>query len=210
MSNLQRRALLKAAACACLTAPLAPLARLALAEGVPPGMHHVKGRVTVNGVAAHEGSDVKVGDTVATEVGAEAVYVIGKDAFLQRASSQVSFGADALRVLTGGLLSAFGKGEKNIVTPAAVIGIRGTACDIEVEEQRTYFCLCYGTADVQPFAAPEQRRMVTATHHDAPLYIYTDRQMREKLIQAKMIGHTDEELIMLEGLVGRKPPFVAR
>lgn len=207
MPDLNRRTLLKAISCACLTAPLA---KLALAEGSPQGMRRVKGRVFINGVAAHEGAVVKTSDTVETGEGAEAIYVIGKDAFQQRASSKVNFGTDALRVLTGGLLAVFGKGEKNISTSGAVIGIRGTACDIEVDEDRTYFCLCYGTADVQPLASPEQRRVISATHHDIPLYIYTDRQMREKLVPAKMTGHTDEELVMLEGLVGRKPPFAGR
>lgn len=187
----------------------ASLARVAYGMmPMPTGLIKAQGSVTVNGIEAMAGAAIKAGDTVVTGENAEAAYVVGQDAFLQRAATKVNFGAGGLRILTGGLLSAFGKGAKNIETPATVIGIRGTACYIEVETQRTYFCLCYGTAEVTPKQAPGEALTVTARHHDMPMYIYMDEKMEKKVVPAKMQDHTDDELTMLEALVGRKPPFL--
>lgn len=195
--------------------------RTALAAGanpVPPGLHKLKGTVTLNGQPAREGQLVKPGDTVVTGPGAEALYVIGQDAFLQRESSAVQFGAtaaDFMRVVTGKLLSVFGKGrERKIQVATATIGIRGTACYIEEEPKggsgnrgKTYFCLCYGEAEVVPTAAPKQAEIIRTTRHDHPITIHADPAMATMMIIAPVINHTDAELVMLENLVGRVPPF---
>jgi hypothetical protein len=179
----------------------------ALAMGrvpVKPGIQRVTGPVEVNGKPAKQGMLVGAGDTVVTGRGGEVIYVIGSDAFLQRAESTVSFGRDAatsfLRVLSGGLLSVFGKGARNLSIPAATIGIRGTGCYIEVAEARSYFCLCYGTVEVRP--SNERPLEYETSHHENPLWIEEGRTVR-----APVINHTDAELIMLEELVGRWPPF---
>ena len=198
------------------------LIRAALAAGVnpvPPGLHRIKGTVTVNGQRAREGLLLKPGDTVVTGAGSEALYVIGQDAFLQRESSTVSFGADMtafMRVVSGRILSVFGRGQRSISVATATIGIRGTACYIEEPSEKvgaggtplpTYFCLCYGEAEIVPTAAPQQREVVATTHHDHPLYIHGDPRMATSMVPAEVINHTDAELVMLENLVGRRPPF---
>lgn len=197
------------------------LIRTALAAGanpVSPGLHKLKGKVTLNGQTAHEGQLVRPGDTVVTGPGAEALYVIGQDAFLQRESSAIQFGAtaaDFMRVVTGKLLSVFGKGrERKIQVGTATIGIRGTACYIEEDPKggsgqrgKTYFCLCYGEAEVVPTAAPKQVDIIRTTHHDHPITIEADPAMATMMVKAPVINHTDAELVMLENLVGRYPPF---
>ncbi len=228
-----RRQLLGALAAAGLltAAERIGLIRAALANGnnpVPPGLHRIKGAVTVNGQPAREGLLIKPGDSVTTGAGAEALYVIGQDAFLQRESSTVSFGADIanfMRVVSGKILSVFGRGNRNIAVATATIGIRGTACYIEQPEKimrsgipgdgagataPTYFCLCYGEARVIPKAAPQQSETVITTHHDHPLYIHDDMKMPSMMVTAPVINHTDAELIMLENLVGRWPPFYGK
>jgi hypothetical protein len=219
--NQPRRHLLKALAAAGLltSAETLGLIRAALAAGanpVPAGLHKLKGTVTLNGQPAREGQLVRPGDTVSTGPGAEALYVIGQDAFLQRESTSVQFGgaaADFMRVVTGRLLSVFGKGRsRGIQVGTATIGIRGTACYIEEEpgggaKARTYFCLCYGEAEVTPTAAPAQRETISTTHHDHPIYIHADPTMATSMVPAEVINHTDAELVMLENLVGRWPPF---
>lgn len=177
---------------------------------VPPGLHRLKGDVRVNGVAAREGLLLKAGDTVQTGPGAEAIYVIDQDAFLQRENSQVSFGnvgADFLRVFTGKLLSVFGKGAKRITTPTATIGIRGTGCYIEAEASRVYFCLCYGEAELTPTVAPQEKETIVTRHHDHPIYVHSDPAMAKSMVPASVINHSDAELTLLEALVGRRPPF---
>ena len=215
-----RRRILKALAAAGLLGPagISGLIGQALAKGnapVAPGLHKLRGSVTVNGKPAKEGQIVGAGDTVVTGPGSEAIYVIGQDAFLQREASTVSFGADAvqnlMRVVTGKLLSVFGKGARKIQVSTATIGIRGTGCYIEDEGSgataRTYFCLCYGEVELTPSAAPQERETYSTTHHDKPMYVHNDMKMPKMMVPAAVINHTDDELKLLEALVGRWPPF---
>jgi hypothetical protein len=179
-----------------------------------PGFQRVRGDVRVNDRQAAEGGTVARGDTVVTGTGAEAVYVIGDTAVLQRGSTTVQFASDAakgfMRVVTGRILSVFGPGDKRLVVPTATIGIRGTACYIEDEGTRTYFCLCYGMAEVVPSAAPQEREILHTEHHDHPIYIHSDPGMPKSMVPATVMNHTDAELMLLESLVGRVPPFVGR
>jgi hypothetical protein len=128
---------------------------------------------------------------------------------MQRENSTIRYGdgigADTLRVITGKLLSVFGKGNRLLVTPTATIGIRGTGCYIESEQTRTYFCLCYGDAEVTPTADPKQKETLRTRHHDHPMYISAagDKMMAP----AAVINHTDAELTLLEAALGRTPPF---
>lgn len=204
---ISRRRLLQVLAAAGVAGAL----REALAAGAPQGMRSVRGNVTVNGRPASVGQEVLPGDKVATGPEAEAIYVIGSDAFLQRGNSLVAFGADAarefMRVVSGRILSVFGRGDKRIVTNTATIGIRGTACYIEDQGTRSYFCLCYGEAEVVPSAAPQERELIRTRHHDHPIYIHADAGMPTSMVPAEVINHTDAELRMLEALVGRVPPF---
>lgn len=185
----------------------------ALAQGprpVAPGIQSIKGEVLVNGKPASVGQQVMPGATVTTKPGAEVVYVIGQDAFLQRENSVVAFGAelakDFFRVVSGKLLSVFGKGAKNLRTPTATIGVRGTGCYIEAQEKSVYFCLCYGEADVIPTADPTHIERITTKHHDHPILIHHDDGM-PMMANAAVINHTDAELILLENLTGRWPSF---
>ena len=208
-----RRAWLLRALAGGVAVPL--LIRDALAAGErASGMVEVKGEVRINGRPARVGSVVMPGDSVATARGASAVFILGRDAFLIRENTELrtaggSALAGALRLVTGKLLSVFGRGSRNIVTTTATMGIRGTGIYLEAEAKRTYVCTCYGTVDLQASNMPEARETVRTTHHDAPRYIYAHGEMPIKMIEpAPVINHSDAELIMLEALVGRKPPFV--
>lgn len=212
----RRRALLQALTGAGLLggAGLAGLIGKTLAAGNSPatqGIRRLSGSVMVNGSTAVVGTPIRPGDTVVTAANSEVVYVVGQDAFMQRAQSRVSFGdsaaVGALRVISGKLLSVFGKGEKHILTPTATIGIRGTGCYIEAAAEQVYFCLCYGEADLVPTAAPAEREIIRTTHHDHPLNIHKDKKMPKMMVPAAVINHTDAELTLLENLVGRWPPF---
>jgi hypothetical protein len=180
----------------------------------PTGMVKLVGEVLINGNPARAGAALKPGDTVATGPGASAVFVVGADAFLLREKSEfVTAGrrvlTGSLRLVTGRLLAVFDRGSRSITTPTSTIGIRGTGIYLEVETERTYVCLCYGLADLQASDMPEARQTVRTTHHEAPRYIYARGRMPITMIEsAPVINHTDAELIMLEALVGREPPFV--
>ena len=215
-----RRDTLKALAAAGLLGPagISGLIRDALAKGEDPlktGLQKIKGEVIINHRPAVEGQLIKPGDSIVTGRNSEAIYVVGRDAYLQRELTTVNFGAEALqnllRVVSGKILSVFGKGAKTIQTSTATIGIRGTGCYIEDEgtgaKARTYFCLCYGSVDLTPKAAPQEAESYTTTHHDKPMYIHNDMTMVKMMVPAEVINHTDAELTLLEGLVGRVTPF---
>ncbi len=193
-------------------APLAQnaLVRDALARDGRSGLRGFRGNVTINGAPASFNMEVRPGDTVRTGPGAEAIYVIGRDVFMQRGNAHVAFGSgaatDLMRVITGQLLSVFDRSQRRIATPAATIGIRGTGCYIEAGEEKTYFCLCYGEAVIARAGDSAQMETVRTRHHDKPMWL-RDAPGQEMMSAAGVINHTDAELTLLEGLVGRKPPF---
>ena len=199
-----RRTLLKGAAALLLV-------RDALAQGrVEKGIYRVRGDVRINGQPAREGDQVRAGDSVTSGANGEMVFVINRDAMLVRRNSNVSLLADGLRAVTGAVLSVFASGErKQIRTETAVIGIRGTAVYIEAEPQRTYVCTCYGQAELEPIGDPASRETVSTRHHEQPRYIMATGAP-QMIMRAPVLNHTDAELILLEGIVGRQPPFIGQ
>jgi len=210
-----RRRFLHQLAAAGLLGCVPALTQQILAAGTrpaAPGFYQVRGNVTLNGQAAAPGMLVRPGDTVVTGPGSEAVYVIGQDAYLQRADSTVSFIGDTvtrgLRILSGRLMSVFGRGQdKTLTTTTATIGIRGTGCYIEAAAARMYICLCYGEADFTPQVAPDRSMRLVTRHHESPVWI-SGEDRKNPITPAPMINHSDAELTLLENLVGRNPPFL--
>ena len=182
-----------------------------LAQGrVERGIYRVRGEVTLNGAPAREGAEARPGDVIRTGGTGEIVFVVGRDAMLVRRDSQVSLLADGFRAVTGAILAVFARGpRKQIRTETAVIGIRGTAVYVEAEAARTYVCTCYGEALLQPLADPSAAETVRTRHHEQPRYIMA-AGAPAMVMQAPVINHTDAELILLEGIVGRQPPFVGQ
>ena len=191
------------------------LLRGALAAGsVEKGVYRLRGDVRINGTPAKEGMDVRAGDVITTGPQSEVLFVTGRDAVLIRANARVEAQGAAgelaltgLRIVTGAVLSVFSPGPpRSLSTPTASIGIRGTGVYIEAEETRTYACVCYGVADLVAVMDPSARETVRTSHHEQPRYIM-GAGAPQMLMSAPVINHTDDELIMLEGLLGRRPPF---
>lgn len=186
------------------------LLQAALAADPTQGIRQLKGDVTIDGRPATLGQVIMPGQTVRTGAKSQAVYVVGNDAFLQREDSALQFEDNALvitlRYLNGKILSVFGKQNKQLITPTATIGIRGTACYIEAASQETYLCLCYGEVIVR--ANHQKTKPITfrTDHHERPLFI-GNQKGQAAIRKAPMRNHTDAELILLEELVGRLPPF---
>jgi hypothetical protein len=58
---------------------------------------------------------------------------------------------------------------------------------------------------------PESRESLHSVHHDKPLNIFGHGNPKECIHAAGhevKMNHTDEELELVEALVGRKPPFM--
>jgi hypothetical protein len=224
MQNALRRRWLKSAAALGLLGPagISGLIQEALAKGDLPitqGIQSLTGAVTVNGRPAKVGMPVKVGDRVATGAKSSAVVLVGKDAYLLRDNSTIVLEESKalpgllgeVAVLTGKVLSVLEKRLRDqrvqYRVPNAAIGIRGTGFYIEIYPERTYFCLCYGEAAIDGKGMSEPK-IVKTTHHESPLWL-DDRGGSMKVEAGPFMNHTDDELIMLEKLTGREPPFVA-
>src|SRR5262245_5775795 len=204
--HIRRRALLALAAGIGLHSAL----RTALAQNqTQQGIRTAKGEVKVNGQPVTLGGLIRPGDTIEIGKDAVAAFVVGQNAFLMRSNSRAELigsgvAVNAVQVVTGALLAVFGGGEHRIATATASIGIRGTGAYTEAEPKRTYFCLCYGTAEVAATFGGA-RDSYSTTHHESPKYIYGDGR-KNSIVPAAVSNHTDSELILLESLVGRAPP----
>ena len=75
---------------------------------------------------------------------------------------------------------------------------------LECDSDKSYICTFYGTVDISILKMPDVTETVTTQHHDEPRNIFSGKKEIEN---APVINHTDKELIMLEKLVGRIPPF---
>lgn len=179
-------------------------------RALPAGqsIYSLKGELHINGRPATAESVIGGNDKLTTGKGGQAVFVVGKDAFILRENSELQLSGDSalvqgLRLVTGGLLSVFGKSRHHIETPTATAGIRGTGLYIEAQPDLTYICTCYGVVDIGSVAKPDNAETIESRHHDAPRYIADNG----RIYPAPMINHTDEELMLVETLVGRTPPF---
>lgn len=187
---------------------------------LPPGrsIFRMSGEVTINGAPATLASAIKPGDTLVTGKDSELVFIVDDTAMILRAGSNVTLESrkpdigsillTGLRMLTGKLLSVSRNKPMQLRTTTATIGIRGTGLYIEADPELTYFCTCYGATDVVSNDDPESRDSVVATHHDKPLYITSGASKGRNVRAAGFKNHTDQELMLIESLVGRSVPFV--
>jgi hypothetical protein len=78
---------------------------------------------------------------------------------------------------------------------------------LETEPTKTYVCKCYGRVEIVARHDPGIREKVRTFYHDKPRFVFGPGA-DETLEAAPVINHTDAELIMLESMVGRIPPFM--
>lgn len=219
----RRRQLIQALATGVLSSAL-PGSALAGIFGSSPGklpagqsIYRLSGTVTVNGKEATLATHIGPNDTIQTGKNSEVVFVVGGNSIILRSDSQLvlqgkeektSLLISALRLLAGKLLSVSRNQAMHIQTPTATIGIRGTGFYLESEPDLTYFCTCYGTTDVSASTDPTSKETVVSKHHDRPLYILANAPVGQNIRPAEFKNHTDQELMLIETLVGRTPPFV--
>lgn len=187
-------------------------AGLLLPSGARAGeVRDLSGEVRVNGRLIGKPLTVYPGDHIVTGPTGSLAVVIEKDAMLIRPGSQMRLQPDGpllagLRIITGAVLAVFGPGRnRRLEVPTATMGIRGTGVYLEVMPEASYLCTCYGRTEISDAAGTETRE-VEATNHNA-MYVYGKPQPGGRIASAPLINHTNEELSMLEGLVGRKAPW---
>ena len=150
---------------------------------LPPNqsIYRMSGAVTVNGAPATMQTRVASKDTIETGRNGEVVFVVGETAFILRSDSRMTLDADeksrivsGLTLFTGKLLSVFPpaksppQAQKQMRTRTATVGVRGTGVYIESDPEQTYFCTCYGIAEVTSNTDAESRETIAARQHDKP------------------------------------------
>jgi hypothetical protein len=171
----------------------------------------LSGDATLNGARLAPEHTVQTGDTIATGPGSTVIFVLGNSAFHVRQNSMMTldrgaslFAVSILRLITGAVVSVWGKGNKRlVVTPTLTAGIRGTGVYAEVFEKqdgRSYFCNCYGEVEVQ---AGTDQVLSRAQYHQSYWGEVAAKGGR-MLTPAAAINHTDEELEYLARLAGQR------
>jgi len=187
---------------------------------LPPGrsIYRLSGKVTINGKDATLDTFINPTDSIVTGPNSEIVFVVGGNAMILRADSRLDLAGEkkengsllisGLRLLSGKILSVSRNQPTTLRTPTATIGIRGTGWYMEADPELTYFCTCYGVTDIAASSDPSSTETVAAAHHDKPVYITADGQTGKNIRPAGFKNHTDQELMLIETLVGRTTPFV--
>ena len=183
---------------------------------IKEGIKKIKGDVYIDKNLLNQKNDlnqkIPINSIIKTGSLSSFLFVIDKDAFLLRENTTIKLNHHkkkkrivGFEIYNGGILSVFSNKERRLRTPSALIGIKGTAVYLEVDIEKSYICTCYGTSLIQLKKDLNTKEIVKTNHHDEPRYIYSDKNIIE---QAPIINHTDLELIMLEELVLRVPPFL--
>ena len=171
----------------------------------------LKGDALLNGAQLRPQQVIQTGDEIQTGPNSNLIFVIGNSAFHIRQNSRLMVERGAtinvvslLRLLTGAVVSVWGKGHnRQITTPTLTAGIRGTGVYTEIfaeQNGRSYFCNCYGTVNM---AAGTDNTLSQADYHQAFWGEVTPKNGRF-LTPAKAINHRDEELENLARLVDQR------
>lgn len=184
-------------------------------EELPTGrsIYQFKGDVRVNQQPVTLATLIQSGDVIETFDKSYVIFVVNKDAFILRSNSQMALpaatiAASAFHLNQGKALSVLASRETQIKTPSAFINIRGTGVYIEIEPDRSYVCTCYGVSDLATADNPGINETIVSSHHDAPRYILADKSLSTRIQPAPMKNHDDQELLLIETLVGRTTPYV--
>jgi hypothetical protein len=171
----------------------------------------LKGDALLNGNRLQPGQTILTGDQIQTGPGSNLMFVIGNSAFQVRENSMMKVErgnslntVSLLRLLTGAVVSVWGKGSnRSIVLPTLTAGIRGTGVYAEVfadQGNRSYFCNCYGTVDME---SNGEKAVSQASYHQSFWGEVAPRNGR-LLTPANAINHSDEELEFLAGLINQQ------
>ena len=169
------------------------------------------GDALINGVRLQPGQTIQTGDALETGPGSSLVFVLGNSSFQVRQNSMMTVERGAtlsavsvLRLFTGAVASVWGKGgNRQIITPTITAGIRGTGVYTEVfanQNNRSYFCNCYGTVAMGAGAD----NVVSQSDYHQAFWGEAELKNGRSLTPAPAINHTDEELEYLALLVNQR------
>jgi hypothetical protein len=179
-------------------------------------IHQLRGEVFINNRSASLSSRIAAGSKIVVSHGGELAFSIGNDAFLLKGGTAVELVGGSplsgLRLLTGSMLASLESRSKpfRLVSSMAIVAVRGGAVYLSAEPHRLYTCSCYGETDLR---IGRHRQQISASSHTAHEIVKNpsgktgDKMAGLALNDMDVIDHTDDELRMLESLVGRVPAF---
>lgn len=141
------------------------------------------------------------------------VFVIGEDAFLsnEKFEAEIEFDNDGvlkkLKVLSGQALAALkpiNRRSTELLLPNSTASVRGTGffIDVDVSKPHDYICCCYGEIQFNNSTSGEKQHLKNSYHSATAI------NERGDLVSPKFnfpYGHYDDESVLLENSVGRKP-----
>jgi len=165
----------------------------------------IEGEVYINGKKATPNMKVSLNDFIITKKNSKLTFTIGKDAFMAKENTTLLFNNrnnhKTLDVIKGGVLAVFKTGNDfSLRTQNITAGIRGTGVYLESDENRSYYCTCYGDVHIK---SKTNQQNLKANHHNM-VWVKEDGSINKA---KKMRNHNDDELRELESLVGRIPTF---
>jgi len=191
------------------------LPHVSSAKNLAKPIRELKGKVWINGTLATMDSTIKSGDALKTGRDSRVIFVLGEDVFKlgERSRLKVKWRKESrfgdVSLVAGSLMGVFGKGDRKIHTHSATMGIRGTGIFIQVDNEKTYFCTCYGKTSLDSPDGTVKGHITETSYHKAYWVKHPDTIAEgetEILSSAPMLYHDDEELVQLESFVGRTPP----
>ena len=143
----------------------------------------------------------------------QTIIVIGEDALLTDASfkGEVTLNDEGLierlKIVSGQALAAFkprNDRQSELILPNATASIRGTGfyANVNHTHDSDYLCCCYGRMVFENATTGEAQELHNRYH---TAVMINDVGDFAKPPYDAPYGHYDDELIMLEGVVGRKP-----
>jgi len=184
---------------------------------LPPdqAIYSISGRVLVNGQEADIHTRISAADTISTAADGRLIYAVGATALLVRSDSRVIMTAqqaDAgaiarIQVERGKALLTAAADSTQLDTSTARLTLGRGGAYVEADPDQTYFCKCYGVASITAANDPASQEQVVSVHHSAPRYVLAAADAGRAIRAAPFIDHTDQELMLIEALVGRTPPF---
>jgi len=184
--------------------------------GLTRSIYKLAGDVSISGIPATLETNIVPGDSIITGEKSYIIFVVAGESFILRSKSTMKLGKHeninpsiaGINLLSGKMLSVFAPRKPMLIsTPQAIISIRGTGIYVEAEAAQSYVCTCYGETEISARRQASVRETITATHHDAPKYIY-QRGNTAVIEPAPFKNHDDEELLLIETLVGRETPYL--
>ncbi len=170
----------------------------------------LSGDALLNGNRLVPGQTIQTGDQIQTGPGSRLVFALGNASFLVRQNTRMTVergstlsAVSMLRILTGAVASVWNKGgSRSVITPTLTAGIRGTGVYTEIPpgEDRTYFCNCYGTVDLDAGGT----KAVSRSDYHQSFWAEAPAGATPVIRPAGYLNHTDEELELLAGLINQR------